>query len=185
MKTRHILTVLLAKSGGEIRGKTKMQKEMYFLAEVLQMDLAYRPHFYGPYSDEVGGGMDQLEGIGFVDMRREYLGREDQRGFEVHRCDFKLNKHGEEMASWLEHKYPEESQKIGEFIKKLSAVPGGANYMNISLAAKVHYILKRSNQPLTREEIREIAKELGWGNIEQRDIDGAANILETLGFMGN
>ena len=178
MKTRHILSMLLAKSDGEIRGKTKMQKEMYFLAEFLQMDLGYRPHFYGPYSDEVGGGMDQLEGIGFVDMRREYLGREDHRGFEVHRCDFKLNKHGEEMARWLEQNYPEESQKIGEFIEKLRAVPGGTDYINLSLAAKVHYVLGK-NGPLTRDEIRVNARGLGWA-ISTEDIEGAVQILEKL-----
>jgi len=180
MKTRHIIAVLLAKSGGEILGKTKMQKEMYFLGELLQIDLGYRPHFYGPYSDEVEGGMDQLEGIGFVDMRRESLGREDQHGFEMHRCDFRLNKHGEEMASWLEHKHLAESLKIGEFIENLSAVPGGINYINLSLAAKVHHIL--GEKALTQAEIRKNAKDLGW-KITDEDIDGAVRILETLGFI--
>jgi len=181
MKTRHIIAVLLAKSGGEIQGKTKMQKEMYFLAEFLRRDLGYRPHFYGPYSDQVGSGMDQLEGIGFVDMRREYLGREDQRGFEVHRCDFKLNKHGKELARWLEQNNRKESQKIAEFVEKLRAVPGGDDYMNLSLAAKVHYLIGKSG-PLTRAEIREKAEDVGW-HIPQRDIDVAVRILDELGFV--
>jgi len=182
MKTRHIIVLLLAASGGEVRGRTMIQKEMYFLSERLGTNLGYRPYYYGPYSDEVQWELDRLEGIGLVRMRAESLGQATRCGFEVNRYDFNLTEYGKEMAGWLKQKqeHREESKKIEEFIGSLRSVPG-INYINLSLAAKVHYVLGK-NGPLTQDEIRENARALGWAILPE-DIEGAVQILEKLGFV--
>jgi len=185
METSRVLALLLAASGKEICGKTMIQKEMYFLSRMLGEDFNYRAYYYGPYSDEVRGGQDELIGLGFVQIRREDFGMEPKGGFDVTRYDFKLTKSGVRLAQWLQKEHPVENEKIKRFVEKLSAVPGGDNYMNLSLAAKVHYILKRSNLPLARDEIKESAKELGWGDIQQKDVEGAVRILEALDLIEN
>ncbi|MBN1593241.1 MAG: hypothetical protein JW941_08375 [Candidatus Coatesbacteria bacterium] len=183
MEINRIIALLLAASGGEIHGRTMIQKQMYFLSRALGENFNYRAYYYGPYSDEVREGQDDLIGLGFVRMRREGLGIARKDGHEVARYDFKLTESGDRLVQWLRKEHPGEDDKIREFVENLNAVPGGADYMSLSLAAKVHYILRRSNQAHTRGEIRESAKELGWGEIGERDIDGAVGILDTLGFI--
>ena len=180
METRDIIAVLLAESDGMICGKTKIQKEMYFLSMVLRKDLDFRAYYYGPYSEEVRWGQDELIGIGFVNMRREALGMEPKGGFEVTRYDFELTESGRRLAEWLQRRHPEESGKIGEFVEKLQSI-GNPNYISLSMAAKVHYVLGKTG-PLTRAEIRENANALGWA-ISTEDIEGAVQILEKLGFV--
>jgi len=180
METSDIVAVLLAESGGEICGKTKIQKEMYFLSMVLRKDLDFRAYYYGPYSEDVRRGQDQLIGLGFVNMRREALGMEPKGGFEVTRYDFELTESGIRLAEWLQKKHPEESRKIRKFIEQLRSI-GNPNYLSLSLAAKVHYILGKNGR-LTRAEIRENARDLGW-TITEEDIDGAVRILDELGFV--
>ena len=182
MKANRIIALLLAASDGEICGRTMIQKEMYFLSKILGEDFNYRAYYYGPYSDEVKEGQDELIGLGFVQTRREEFGMEPKGGFDVTRYDFKLTESGVRLAQWLQKEHPAENEKIKRFVEKLSAVPGGDNYMNLSLAAKVHYILKKSNRPLIRDEIVRSAKDLGW-KITDEDIEGAVRILETLEFV--
>jgi HD superfamily phosphohydrolase len=56
--------------GGEIKGRTKLQKTDYFLGVLTDSlpELGYRPHFYGPYSAEVAGAVGKLRARGFVDV---------------------------------------------------------------------------------------------------------------------
>ncbi|MBN2208834.1 MAG: hypothetical protein JW759_06035 [Candidatus Coatesbacteria bacterium] len=180
METSRIMALLLAASGGEICGKTMIQKEMYFLSMVLGEDLDFRAYYYGPYSEEVRWGQDELIGIGFVNMRREALGMEPKGGFEVTRYDFELTESGKELAQWLRKKHPEQSKKITEFVEKLQSI-GNLNYLGLSMAAKVHYVLGKNGR-LTQDEIRENARALGWA-ISEQDIEGAVQVLEKLGFV--
>jgi len=55
MNTYDFVHLALYAMGGEIRGKTKLQKTIYFLGRLSNHidELGYNPHFYGPYSSEV------------------------------------------------------------------------------------------------------------------------------------
>ena len=53
----HIIDILIlvVKSEGEngLRGRTLLQKKIYFLSELMDVDLGFSPHYYGPYSSYV------------------------------------------------------------------------------------------------------------------------------------
>src|SRR5271170_1950900 len=102
MNTYDFVQLGLFKLGGEIKGRTKLQKTIYFLAVTTghnPEDFGYRPHFYGPYSEEVAEAVDRLKALGFVTQSIAGGGGYDNRGFEVARFDFKLNVEGEQIAN--------------------------------------------------------------------------------------
>ena len=70
METREFILLVFRALGGEIRGKTKLQKTIYFLGILSDRleNLGYRAHFYGPYSDEVAEAVAQLKAIDVLDQ---------------------------------------------------------------------------------------------------------------------
>src|SRR2546422_982066 len=110
--------------GGPIKGKTKLQKTMYFLGVLSGQakDLGFRPHYYGPFSPAVAEAIDDLRGLGFVDESVASIGSVDASGFEVARHDFSLNKDGRSVADANANKQPKEYQKIREAVKKFAKV---------------------------------------------------------------
>ncbi len=68
MDSKDFVLLAMLAMGGEIQGKTKFQKTVYFLGLMTGCidDLGYRAHFYGPYSDEVADAIGWLRTIGAV-----------------------------------------------------------------------------------------------------------------------
>src|SRR4051794_11752051 len=100
MEARDFVQLALLATDGEIQGKTKLQKTVYFLGLMTDQldDLGYRAHYYGPYSDEVAGAVGWLKTIGAVEQTSSGVGSTDNSGFEVRRYDFRLNERGRKFA---------------------------------------------------------------------------------------
>ena len=160
MKTRHVLAVLLHASGNSISSKTKIQKEMYFLSQLLNEDFAFRAHYYGPYSPMVEQALDELIGAGFLEVKREDYGLNYQRGFEVKRFDYHLKPSGEKLAEELEEQHSSEVSTIWDFVAKMEAV-GNPDYLDLSVAAKVFFILDKQGEKMTTDEIKKDARGFG------------------------
>jgi hypothetical protein len=180
MEMRHWVLMLLKASDGSISSKTKIQKEMYFLSLWMKEDFVFRPHYYGPYSPEVEQGLNELIGAGFVNMRRESFGVVSQ-GFEIQRYDFSMTDEGKEMADYLKKENPDKYSNIEGFIKKLKDM-GNPNYLQLSIAAKVYFILHKEGRHMTKSEIIEKAKSFDW-NIRENDIYVAVEILQKLNII--
>ena len=58
--------------GGEIKGKTLLQKTVYFLGVLTDSidQLAYRAHFYGPYSQDVVDACSRLRALRMLKAER-------------------------------------------------------------------------------------------------------------------
>jgi uncharacterized protein YwgA len=86
--------------GDEIRGRTKLQKTIYFLGVLAKTlpELGYRPHFYGPYSDAVASSVNRLKSLGFVTENSVGAGVVGSSGFEIARHDFRLTEEGKQIA---------------------------------------------------------------------------------------
>ena len=180
MNIRHVLAMLLHTSGNSISSKTKIQKEMYFLSKLLNDDFAFRAHYYGPYSPMVEQALDELIGAGFLEVKREVYGLDYQRGFEMKRFDYHLTPSGEELAEELEEQHSSEVSTISDFVEKMEAV-GNPDYLDLSVAAKVFFILDKQGEKMTIDEIKKEARGFGW-RINEPDIDKAADILQQLEF---
>src|SRR5687767_15059420 len=100
MNTYDFVHLVLQAMGGEINGRTKLQKSVYFIGVLSGTieDLGYRPSYYGPYSAEVAAAADRLRALGFADQTVRSAGVIDQAGFEVTRRDLRLNDAGRRMA---------------------------------------------------------------------------------------
>jgi hypothetical protein len=180
MKTRHVLAILLHASGNSISSKTKIQKEMYFLSKLLDEDFAFRAHYYGPYSPVVEQALDELIGAGFLGVKREVYGLDYQRGFEMKRFDYHLTPSGEKLAEELEEQYSSEVSTISEFVEKMEAV-GNPDYLDLSVAAKVYFILDKQGGKMAIDEIKKEAREFDW-QINEDDVSKAVDILKQLEF---
>jgi len=181
MKVRHLILMLLEASGGLIESKTKLQKEIYFISLKMKENIKFQAYYYGPYSFEVEEGLDELIGAGFVDVRRTVYGIKSDTGFEHKRYSFSITESGKKLIDSLVIENSDKYKEIECFTDTLKKI-GNPDYINLSLAAKAHFILTRENQGLTREQIMEKAKNFGW-NVSENDIKTAANMLQGLGFV--
>ena len=163
--------------GGEIKGKTKLQKIVYFLGLALkhEEELGYRAHFYGPYSDEVASSVERLKTLGFLDHTVSGMGVADGHGFEVARHDYRLNDSGRRIAQAKAKSYPDEWGKIQTAAEKMKTLLD-QDYMKLSIAAKTKFMLKKKSGSATPSELKQLAPRFGW-DVTDDQIKEAANLL--------
>ncbi len=182
MNARDFVALTLREAGGEIRGKTKLQKLLYFVGVLTDRldDLGYRAHFYGPYSDEVAYALGQLKTIGAVDQNVTDWGVH-RSGFEVKRYDFRLNQAGQTFAEGLARRAPEMAEKIRCAVK-LYEEAGDRDYMELSIAAKTYFLLGQKKGRSRLDHLVKLASRFGW-NVSERQIKEAAEYLQQLGLV--
>ena len=164
--------------GGEIQGKTKLQKIVYFIGRTPghEDELGYRAHFYGPYSDEVASAVERLKTLGFVDHTTSGLGATDTRGFEVARHDHRLNDSGREIAQAKAL----QNAEVWEKIKDAAAAMKGLldqDYMKLSIAAKFWFMLKEKKGVARVADLEALAPMFGW-KLSAEQIKEAAELLQ-------
>ena len=90
MNTYNFVHLTLHALGGQVRGKTKLQKMVYFagiLTGAIE-ELGYRPHYYGPYSSEVTDAMGRFAGWVSSSKRGQ---RRNHRSFWVRSCPLRFH----------------------------------------------------------------------------------------------
>jgi uncharacterized protein YwgA len=170
--------------GKEIKGKTKLQKTIYFLGVLTDTlkDLGYRPHFYGPYSAEVAGAIDRLRSLGFVDQSVAGAGALDQQGFEVARYDFCLNEQGKRIAKTKSERNPDLWKRIQSAVKCLGKAKD-QDYMKLSIAAKTYYMLgEKAGIPASVSELTALATKFGWA-VTNDQVSEAFQFLKAAGLI--
>ena len=61
-----ILLVIESENNKSLRGRTTLQKKLYFLSVLEETDLGFGPHYYGPYSSLVAENLDILVSARFL-----------------------------------------------------------------------------------------------------------------------
>jgi uncharacterized protein YwgA len=181
MDTYDFVQLALLAMGGEIKGKTKLQKTMYFLGLLTDRldDLGYRPHFYGPYSEDVADAVNRLKSVGFVDQTSAGGGSTDELGFEFRRYDYRLTEEGNAIALAKSEKHPEVWERIDRAAKTLKGAED-RNYMQLSVAAKTHFMLKTNSA--TERDLVKLAHKFGW-TVTEGQAKEAAKYLQKLGLL--
>ncbi|MBI4832168.1 MAG: hypothetical protein HY801_11595 [Candidatus Lindowbacteria bacterium] len=174
-----IALLIVHAAGNKLRGKTLLQKRAYFLSKILDLDLTYNPHYYGPYSPDIEEGLARTKALGYVEERTLGFGVTDNVGFEVRRYDYALTEDGETIVKDLKKLYPKESRRIIECLKRLTEAGDTGDHVSLSIAAKTHYILKKTNSAMTADDIRKAATRLGW-NITNESVEKAVSFLKEL-----
>jgi uncharacterized protein len=180
MDTRDFALMGLGALGGKVRGRTMLQKKLYFLGLLTgELDsLGYRPHYYGPYSAPVADAVTQLKVLGFVGEQKRPMGLADDAGFELTRVDYSLNDDGKLVLERKRAQNAELAERLQQAARRLESA-GDISYVQLSIAAKIIYLLRSRSVPLTLEAIREAAGELGWP-IDSAQYDLAVNYLKKL-----
>jgi uncharacterized protein YwgA len=180
MDSKDFVLLAMLATGGEIQGKTKFQKTVYFLGLMTGFidDLGYRAHFYGPYSDEVADAIGWLSTIGAVNLTSSSGGTVDKSGFEVRRYDYRFNEEGKRFAETTSSRYPDFWKKLQNAADLLKRA-GDLDYMKLSIAAKTYFMLQETQGKATKEQLARLATRFGW-QVTPQQVEEAAAYLERL-----
>ena len=184
MLLRNSILMLLDAFDGSIRGKTLLQKRLFFLQELLSepLPMGFRAHYFGPYSDTISEEVGMLRSSGLVEEAAQSFGTIDPRGFERSRYDYRLTEDGKAAVAFLKLRYPEEAQCVQEAVARLRSA-GDPDYMELSIAAKAYFILRNAgDETLELSDVAKEAKKFGWDVTEQQ-IKKAAEFLQKLDLV--
>lgn len=180
MNPTDFIISLIDASGGSIQGRTLLQKRAYFLQLLagLDVDVEFDAHFYGPYSPVVDNTITQLKNLRFIEESSTAYGI-DNTGFEMKRYDYRLTPDGREIASKLRESA--EYARIRQIMNRMSE-SGNLNYMELSIAAKAFFILRKRKEKMSKDEIIREARKFDW-NIQPPSLEKAVTFLERLGVL--
>jgi len=172
---RDVLLLAYRAFGGTIKGKTMLQKRVYFLSVFLNTDLGYEAHYYGPYSEGVATTNLEMKSLGYLSESVAGWGV-DQRGFEMSRHDYQLTDAGARVANRKAALQTELWTRI-ETAAKVVNEAGNLDYMELSIAAKAYYILTEMNHKATLEEIAKMLPKFGW-KVDKEELQKATEFLQ-------
>jgi uncharacterized protein YwgA len=177
------IVVTLGAAADNVIGRTAIQKLIYFESILDLVDANYRPHYYGPYSSEIAGTIQELAALGFVEEKIE---TRETTGYyyvsdEWRRYCYKLTNDGSDFLSAVKNEDPETFDKITEIVRTCGS-RSKFNPMILSSAAKVHYIASHNNTSMDFKEIISNAKEIGW-NLTEENIKMAIDLLGDLNLI--
>jgi len=174
------ILLLLDAAGGQISGRTTIQKLGYFSTVTGAIRAHYRPHYYGPYSADVAGAIQTLVSYGFIEERVETPGSPGATP-DWKRYTYALTEDGRGLIPGLKQEYAQGAEEV-EKIVDICKDAANLDSKTLSWAAKIHYIRTREERFMTSDEIREIAWTLNWDLSEEQIQKGMA-LLKELHFM--
>lgn len=177
MKTAHFVLCLIDVCGGSIQGRTLLQKRAFFVSELSDVELDFEAHYYGPFSAQIDSAVSQLKSLGFVDEAPIGFGIA-RGGFEMKRYDYRITEDGKEVVEVLREQSSDEYDQISKAFERIRAA-GNPDYIELSIAAKAYFILKKGSKPMSRNELAHEAERFDW-SITAHSLDGAIDFLEHL-----
>jgi len=172
---RDVMLLAYKAFGGTIKGKTMLQKRVYFLSVFLNSDLGYEAHYYGPYSEGVATANLEIKSLGYLSESVAGWGV-DQRGFEISRYDYTLTEAGARIADRKAALNPDLWKRI-EASAKVVTEAGNLDYMELSIAAKAYYILTQLKHKATLEDIAKMLPKFGW-KVSIEELQKATEFLQ-------
>jgi uncharacterized protein YwgA len=180
LKPRAIILLAIDAFCGRVGGKTLLQKRLYFTEILLRESLGFDfdAHYYGPYSAVVSSELATLKLQGQLREESSTYGFDSASGFEMRRYEYELTKGGKASVDWLRANYPEEARQVAEAAQQVVAA-GDLDYMDLSFAAKAHWILRRAKKSLSNADISNEAKRFGW-QVEPGQIQRGVEFLSKI-----
>ena len=180
--TPGILALAMDAFGGNVVGKTLLQKRMYFIAVLLGDDYGHRAHYYGPYSDDVADSLVQLVQMGAVNEQTELWGVDSNTGFARQRYTYHLTDTGRTAVIHIAEWEPELAEQVRRAATRILQASEGMDYRELSIAAKVYLIFTQRDSGRMPTDIVAEAQCLAW-NITSEQIIEATAFLNRLGVL--
>lgn len=179
MDVYEVIESILDANGGEINGRTAIQKLVYLAQNTIpQLEIPpYKPHYYGPFSSELGLALEKLVSYSFVTETKV-------PGTMYEGYKYKLTTDGQKVIDSIKKEKKEEYEKIKGLVNtckefcELKTAP-------LSFASKMFYMLdahKEDDEKLTIDEAIKNAKELGW-KVSSDNVEQGAKLLEKLNLV--
>lgn len=165
MEAKHaVLLAIQAEDSGKIVGRTLLQKKLYFAARLVGAEMGFRPHYYGPYSQEVADATDSDVINRFIEEQVEVFGDSNVFG-ERRRHSYALTSDGNELLDSISDD-PDTAAWKDSFVR-INEHSISSDFNLLSVAAKVLTILGDIKQG-TAAEVSAQASEYGWKITEQQ-----------------
>ncbi len=180
MKPTDFVLCLIDAAGGKMQGRTLLQKRAFFVTELIGNDfgLKFDAHYYGPFSATVEGTTTQLKNLGFLQESATGFGTLKD-GFEVRRYNYSLTSDGERLLERLRN--APEYKAISDATNRVLAA-GDPNYVELSIAAKAYFLLKRKEGGrMTAAELIKQAEKYNW-SISPESVNKAVRFLSSVGL---
>jgi len=183
MTTYDVVHLVIHATGGTIQGRTKLQKVIYFVGVLTDRlkQLGYRAHYYGPYSSDVAGAIQELRSLGFLEQRTTGVGTTDNFGFEVTRYDYTLTDEGKQVAAEKAAAHAVEWDRIRKAVTAINAAPV-QDYVRLAVAAKTHLLTQQAGSALEPDALKAKAQEHGWSAFTPEQYDDAIRFLTAVGL---
>ncbi len=184
----HITDILLLvvenNDDNKLRGRTLLQKQVYFLSVLMDEDLGFSPHYYGPYSSYVASHLDSLVNCGLLrEVTESFVTTSENQNIfgEMRRHTYSIPDNFDPVWQNIQQKLRfSEWQDAISWINKQEI---SKDFNKLSIAAKVHYIVSWEGNS-TVEEVEQIAKEYRW-NVPKEDIESVLSFLDELWKYNN
>jgi len=160
----------LTSIGGLLR--TQLQKILYFASQKGIIRDSYGRGYYGPFSSDVANSAESLVSANFLNEAIEFFPQ--GIGYK-----YSLINNLREVIPKLKEQTP---NRVVEELSKVVELCQGRTTLSLSIAAKVHYVLKKMNAPMSAEEITAQAEKLKW-NISPDEVLDASTLLKELGLI--
>ena len=179
MNAMQFVLALIHAAGGSVQGRTLLQKRAYFVSELSGVDpgLRFNAHYYGPYSSVVDGTVTQLKNLGFLEESTTGFGVVSG-GFEMRRYDYKLTEDGLRILEPITQ--TPEYRRVQLALQKMGDA-GNTNYVELSMAAKAYFILRKQQKPTSRSELIALAERFNW-SITPESLESAVGFLQNVGL---
>lgn len=165
-----ILTINAA--GGSIKGRTTLQKWLYFISVKTGLKFGFIPHFYGPYSEDISSLVNALIASDFLQETGKIT------GYSRIMYTYALTEDGRRIAKDLRKKHKQLYKTLKEVVDTCSNVAGNSTSI-LSWAAKIYYLLQKQGSEITYSKLRSESRSLGW-SLSKEEVDSGAKLLAAL-----
>ena len=177
-----ILLVIKDEKGDKLRGRTLLQKKIYFLSVLMEHDLGFTAHYFGPYSSYVAGHLDSLVNYGILKETLVPLSSNPPKPSplgEIRKHTYIYSIIPDAFKDvW---KVTEKKSGFDEWKQKLKVINSqsiACDSNRLSIAAKIHYIVDWEGEK-NAEEVLRTAREYGW-DFARKDIENVFSFLTEL-----
>ena len=175
MQATEFLLSVLGSSSAPVDGRTAIQKIAYFSSIKTEVDLGYKPHFYGPYSPVVSGLLENLVAMGFIEERAR-LTSHDRTMYS-----YSLTDDGVRLVDDIRRRETSKLSTIHRVVDRCERIAGNSISV-LSWAAKVYFLLSQRGQEISYREAEEAGKRFGW-NLSRKEIESGGRLLVGLGLV--
>lgn len=168
--------LILSANDNEIDGRTTLQKLVYLCSNKIPIDGAedFRPGYYGPYSGNLSESIERSVGLKFLKEESRITSRDHVSYL------YRLTNDALEIISKMQANYNKEFKVISEIVGDAKSFCN-LNPYALSYAAKVHYIAKQTNRPISLKDAAQKARSFDW-KLDENQAESGIKLLLALKF---